>query len=175
MTKIRQRISSINSFRVSSLPCPQLRRALFSSYVLPPFAWIYPLYPFFTDNRRSDLSHFYYTCSVYTGMKTFSHTHLNKSLWKVGVLSIVVDSIDGELLSEKNIIWINLESLGPVESSLWSVWEDLRDLLLSCISSAITSISISYYAMKEVLVLQDFPETFYDVLLWMLCLFNSST
>ncbi len=102
MTKIRQRISSINPFRVSGLTSPQLRRALFSSYVLPLFTWIYPLYPFFTDNQRSDLSHFYCTCSAYTEMKTFSHTYLNKSLWKISVLSIVVDSIHDELFFEKS-------------------------------------------------------------------------
>jgi hypothetical protein len=62
MMKIRQRVSLINSFRLFGLTSPQLRRVLFSSYVLPLFTWIFPIYPFLTDKQKNDLSHFYFTC-----------------------------------------------------------------------------------------------------------------
>jgi hypothetical protein len=62
MMKIRQRLILINSFRFFGKTSLILRRALFSSYILPLFAWLYPVYPLFTDHQRALLNHFYYTC-----------------------------------------------------------------------------------------------------------------
>lgn len=58
MLKIRQRLILINSYRLFGKSSLTLKRALFSSYVLPLFAWLYPVYPLFTELQRALLDHF---------------------------------------------------------------------------------------------------------------------
>ena len=62
MAKIRQRMAALRSFRFRGLSSRALRRALFSSYVLPLFAWLMVIYPLFTEKQRNDLDHLYVSC-----------------------------------------------------------------------------------------------------------------
>ncbi len=62
MVKARQRIALITRFKLFGCSSPHLRRALFSSFVLPIFTWIYPIFPFLSKKQQDDLSHFYYYC-----------------------------------------------------------------------------------------------------------------
>jgi len=57
--KIRNRIARINSFKLAGCSSPNLRKVLFSSFVLPFFTWMYPIFPLLTQLQRDDLSHFY--------------------------------------------------------------------------------------------------------------------
>ncbi|CAF4217699.1 unnamed protein product [Rotaria socialis] len=61
MTKIRQRISLIKSFKIFGCSSTLLRKTLFMSFVLPLFTWIYPIFPLLSRKQQQDLSHFYYT------------------------------------------------------------------------------------------------------------------
>jgi len=56
--KIRQRISLIKSFKLFGCTSPSLRKALFSSFVLPLFTWIYPIFPLLSKKQQDDLSHY---------------------------------------------------------------------------------------------------------------------
>ena len=62
MLKIIERIASIAAFRSGDLSSPALRYTLFSSYVLPFFTRLSPIYPLFTTTQRDDLNHFYVPC-----------------------------------------------------------------------------------------------------------------
>jgi hypothetical protein len=59
--KTRQRTALINSFTYSGTSSTQLRRVLFSAFVLPHFTWLFGLYPLFTDTQRVNLNHLYFT------------------------------------------------------------------------------------------------------------------
>ncbi|CAF4438722.1 unnamed protein product, partial [Rotaria magnacalcarata] len=56
MLKIRQRIGMINRIRIAGPTSPTLRKALFHSFVLPLFTWIFPLFPLFTDKQQQGLN-----------------------------------------------------------------------------------------------------------------------
>ena len=56
MLKIRQRLARINSFKLESMLWVSLRRALFTSYILPLFTWPYPLFPLLKENQSKELS-----------------------------------------------------------------------------------------------------------------------
>jgi len=43
--KVRQRVCLIKSFKLFGCTSPPLRKALFSSFVLPLFNWIFPIFP----------------------------------------------------------------------------------------------------------------------------------
>ncbi len=112
--KVWQCVSLIDSFRLSCLTSPHLRRVLFSSYVLPLFTWMYPIYPFFTDKQKIDLSHFYFTCL--RRVMFCSKWNENFFAYALDEISLedrfsrywnrylvaLADSIDGELLFEKS-------------------------------------------------------------------------
>ena len=59
--KTRQRTALVKSFTYSGTSSTQLRRVLFSTFVLPHFTWLFALYPLFTDTQRKDLNHLYFT------------------------------------------------------------------------------------------------------------------
>ena len=60
VTKIRQSISLIKSFKIFGSSTPSLRNS-FLSFVLPLFTWIYPIYSLLTLKQQYDLSHFCYS------------------------------------------------------------------------------------------------------------------
>jgi hypothetical protein len=53
VTKIRQRVSLVNSFRITGSSSAALRKALFLSYVLPLFTWLFILFPLLTQKQRN--------------------------------------------------------------------------------------------------------------------------
>jgi hypothetical protein len=128
MLKIRQRIGMINSFRLSGSTFSSLRKALFQSFVLPLFTWMFPLFPLFTDKQQQDLNHFYCTClkrvlfchhwSDYFFSFIFNEISLEdrcRKYWDK-YLSALSESTDDELFFEQanlNIFreaWINKDS-----------------------------------------------------------------
>lgn len=56
MFKVRQRVSVIKAFELFGCSSPRLRKTLFSSFVLPIFTWIYPIFPLLTAKQQKDLS-----------------------------------------------------------------------------------------------------------------------
>lgn len=61
MIKIRHTVSLVKSFRLHGYTSPVLRKALFSSFVLPLFIWVYSIFPLLIENQRNHLSDFYCT------------------------------------------------------------------------------------------------------------------
>jgi hypothetical protein len=59
--KIRQRVAIVKSCRLFGSSSLQLRRILFSAYVMPLFTWMHSVYPLFTDRQKDDWGHFYYS------------------------------------------------------------------------------------------------------------------
>ena len=59
--KVRQRTAVINSTRYGGTSSSQLRRVLFSTFVLPYFTWLFALYPLFTEVQQKNLNHLYFT------------------------------------------------------------------------------------------------------------------
>lgn len=59
--KIRQRVASLNSFKLFGSSSVKLRRLLFEAYVFPLFAWLFPIYPLCTRAQRSALDRLYFT------------------------------------------------------------------------------------------------------------------
>ena len=111
--RIRQRVCRIRSFKLFGCTSPLLRKALFSSFVLPLFTWIYPIFTLLTKNQQDDLSHFYSTClrrvlySLHWDENLFSFALDEKMLidrcatyWNK-FLIFLSDSSDGNLLFEK--------------------------------------------------------------------------
>jgi hypothetical protein len=180
MMKIRQRVSLINAFRLSGMTSPQLRRVLFSSYVLPLFTWIFPIYPFFTDKQKNDLSHFYFTCL----RRVMFCLHWNENFFAYAVdeisledrcsrywnryLVALADSIDGELLIEKSNLnefrkaWQLGECTvkGLRKSKRFVEHISVLEKVVNWIASTPSSSSTPYYEMDEVLTLINFPDTF---------------
>ena len=128
MLKIRQRIGMINSIRISGSTSLSLRKALFLSFVLPLFTWLFPLFPLFTDKQQQDLNHFYYTClkrvmychqwSSYFFSFISNEISLEdrcRKYWD-NYLVALASTVDGELILEQanlNVIrdtWLNKEN-----------------------------------------------------------------
>ena len=59
--KVRQRTALVNSVKFSGTSSLQLRRVLFSTFVLPYFTWLFGIYPLFTNTQRLNLNHLYFT------------------------------------------------------------------------------------------------------------------
>jgi hypothetical protein len=84
--KVRQRTALLNSLKISGTTSTQLRRILFSTFVLPNFTWLFGLYPLFTVTQRIELDHLYYTllkrvyrCQYWDDF-TFTFTYKEKEL-----------------------------------------------------------------------------------------------
>ena len=58
---VRQKTALVNSFRFRGTSSTQLRRVLFSNFVLPHFTWLFAIFPLFTDTQRTDPIHLYFT------------------------------------------------------------------------------------------------------------------
>lgn len=61
-TKIRKCISLIKSFKLFGLSSPDLRLAMFHTFTLPIFSWIFSIFPLFTIIQQQQVSHFYFSC-----------------------------------------------------------------------------------------------------------------
>ena len=60
--KIAQRVAIVRACRVNGTVSRKMKRILFKSYVFPLFAWLFGIYPLFTDRQRDELSHYYFVC-----------------------------------------------------------------------------------------------------------------
>ena len=181
MLKIRQRLALINSFRLFGKTSFLLKRALFSSYILPLFTWLYPIFPLFTDLQRSLLSHFYFTClkrSLYClGIDDFLFAYLFDELsledrcykyWNRYLIALA-DSIDGELIFEQSSLntfrqsWVDREfSIKWLRVSKRFI--DNESVFESCmrwVSSNSSHSSLPSFDMEEVQLLGFFPESFF--------------
>ena len=180
MEKVRKRISLINSFRLEGKSSFALRRALFSSYVLPLFTWLFPLFPLFTAKQVNDLSHFYYTCLKRTmfclewsdGIFSFVFDEISLQdrcgrYWNKYLIALA-DSTDGELLFENASLnmfrkaWVDREvAIKGLRISKRFV--ENSSILEKCVkwtSAQPSGDSIPHFEMEEIELLQFFPESF---------------
>ena len=136
--KIRQRMAALSTYRFGGLSSPALRRTLFSSYVLPLFTWLMPIYPLFTEKQRNDLDHFYLVClkRVMHCLRwndllfayAFDEMSLNDRClryWDKYLLHLA-DSTDGELLLEKSSLNFWREAWLRKEISVAGLWRSKR-------------------------------------------------
>ena len=159
-------MASLSALRFGGVSSPALRRALrralFSSYVLPLFTWLMPIYPLFTAIQRNDLDHFYVSCLkrvmhcsnwndvlfVYTFDKISLHDRCLR-YWNKYLLHLA-DSTDGDLLLEKSVLnfwrqaWLRKEiSVAGLRRSKRFVEHDsVLETILKWTASRPSSISI---------------------------------
>jgi len=180
MFKVRQRVCLIKSFKLFGCTSPLLRKALFSSFVLPLFTWIYPIFPLLSKKQQDDLSHFYSTClrrvlfCLHWNDNLFSFALNEKMLidrcaiyWNNFFISLS-DSTDGNLLFEKANLtefrkcWLDNEfTISCLRKSKRFV--DHRSILekaISWVSSVPDQSSVPFYEMDELSLLEDFAITF---------------
>ena len=62
LLKIRQRLGMIKSCRIFGTSSDELRRTLFSCYIVPEFTWVFAIFPLLTEKQRTHLENFYDTC-----------------------------------------------------------------------------------------------------------------
>ena len=178
--KVRQRMASLSALRFGGVSSPALRRALFSSYVLPLFTWLMPIYPLFTTIQRNDLDHFYVSCLkrvmhcsnwndvlfVYTFDEISLHDRCLR-YWNKYLLHLA-DSTDGDLLLEKSALnfwrqaWLRKEiSVAGLRRSKRFVEHDsVLETILKWTASRPSSISIPELDPEDIETLQHFPESF---------------
>jgi hypothetical protein len=60
--KIRQRVGIIRSCYMYGSASKELKKMLFTTYVLPLFNWLFCIFPMLTDCQKDDFASFYYTC-----------------------------------------------------------------------------------------------------------------
>jgi hypothetical protein len=178
--KVRQRVAQIRLFKLAGSSSPQLRRTLFSSYVLPLFTWVYTLFPLLTEMQRKDLSRFSYTClrsvmhCFHVNDTFFSYVFDEKSLedrcakyWEK-YLHVLADSKDGLLLLEKANLndsrtnW--LKGYFPIKclrrSKRFIANESILGKAIDWLSSIPAHTSLPAFEIDEIRLLQEFPETF---------------
>ena len=178
--KVRQRISRIKSFKLSGVSSPALKRALFDSYVLPIFTWIYPIYPLFSERQRAALAHFYLTslrrtldCLQWNEFLFVSILN-EKSLddrvvkyWNKYLVSLA-DSVDGSLLFEKANVnafrksWLEGDfAINCLRRSKRLVEHTSVLEKVICWMASVPSVTTNpEYEMDELILLQEFPESF---------------
>lgn len=113
--KVRQRLCLIKLFELFGCTSPLLRKALFSSFVLPLFTSMYPILALLSKKQQDDLAHFYSTClrrvlfSFHWNDNLFSFVFDEKMLidrcavhWNKFLIS-PSDSTDDNLLFEMQI------------------------------------------------------------------------
>jgi hypothetical protein len=178
--KVRKRVSLIKSFKIFGCSSPLLRKALFYSYVLPLFTWIFPVYPLFTIKQRNDLSHFYYaslrrTLFCLEWSDNFFSFILDEpsledrcaSYWNRYLIALS-DNIDGFLLFEKANLsvfrksWLNKEFsiVGLYRSKRFVPQYSVLEKILMWLSSIPLNSSVPHYELHDLELLQLFPESF---------------
>ena len=158
-----------------------VRKALFFSYILPLFTWLYPVFPLFTDRQRSLLSHFYFTCLKRVlfclGLNDFLFAYLFDELsfddrfyryWNRYLVALS-DSVDRELIFERASLnclrqsWVDREfSIKCLRVSKRFIDNDSfleRCMKWICSNSSLSS--IPEYDLKEIQLLRLFPESFF--------------
>ncbi|CAF4194111.1 unnamed protein product, partial [Rotaria magnacalcarata] len=159
---------------------PTLRKTLFLSFVLPIFTWVYPIFPFLSVKQQSELSHFYFSSlgrimfCLHWNENFFAFAMDEKSFedrcaayWE-RYLYALADSADGMLLFEKanlNVLrqsWINKDfSIKCLRKSKRFVSnESVIETVVNWLNSVPSLSSIPNYEVDEILLLEDFPESF---------------
>ncbi|CAF3321965.1 unnamed protein product [Rotaria socialis] len=180
MLKVRQRVAMVNSFRLKGFTSTALRKALFNSYVLPVFAWLFPFFPLFTVNQQQDLNEFYTRClrrvmycmhwNSYFFMYATNELSLEdrcKKYWERYWLALA-DTTDGLLIFEQGNLNVIRENWLRGESRINGIHRSKRyvehtSLLEKCTSwcANIPSYDSNInYELEEVVTLYEFPETF---------------
>ena len=170
----------INSTRISGSTSLALRKALFLSFVLPLFTWLFPLFPLFTDKQQQDLSHFYYTCLK----RVMFCQHWNdqffffisneisledrcRKYWDKYLIALA-DSTDGELLLEQANLNMYREAWISKEYKIQRLFlskrfvrhTSLLERIIRWSSNTPSNESIPNYELDDILVLAEFPDTF---------------
>ena len=178
--KIRQRIGMINSCRIYGTSSRELRRVLFSTYVLPFFTWLFAIFPLFSPCQRRYLSHFYLNCLKRVMhsqqwpeplfMIAFNELSLENRCTRYWnkYLQAIADSKDGELLMEPLIVnthrknW--LEGTHSVRwlrrSERFSEHETVVQKILEWIEDNPLPDTIPHIPADDIELLKAFPETF---------------
>ena len=180
MLRVRQRVGMISSVRFAGSSSPQLRKALFLSYVLPLFTWLFPLFPLFTDKQQNEVNDFYLTClkrvlgGRYWPNNLFSYMYKELTLedrclkyWNKYLIALS-DSIDGKMIFEQAHFNVFREAWLRKENSISGVYRSKRyvnhtSLLAKCLSwcSGVSSNESSInYDLEEIITLVNFPATF---------------
>jgi hypothetical protein len=178
--KVRKRISLIKSFKLFGCSSVNLRKALFYSYVLPIFTWIYPIFPLLTRKQQNDLSHFYYSslrrslfCLEWNDiffsfvLDELSLEDRCASYWNRYLISLS-DSIDGYLILEQanqaffRKCWLNKEFSisGLRRSKRFVPHQSLLEKIMLWISAVPLNSSVPHFEMNDLELLQLFPESF---------------
>jgi len=178
--KIRQRIGMINSCRLFGTTSIELRRVLFSCYVLPYFTWLFAIFPLFTECQRGFLSHFYFTClkrtlhCLHWDDSFFSFVFKELSLenrctrYWVKYLKALSASIDGDLLVEQLVLndhrkeWLTGMNriFGIRRSSRFIDYESVLSKCLDWTEDNLQLNSIPQFPPDDIELFLSFPETF---------------
>lgn len=180
ISKVRQRVSLIKSFKLFGCTSPLLRKALFLSFVLPLFTWIYPIFPLLSKKQQDDLSYFYSTClrrvlfCLHWNDSLFSFALDEKMLvdrcaryWNNFFISLS-DSTDGNLLFEKANLtefrkfWMDREFIIRClrKSKRFVDHRSILERAISWVSSIPDQSSVPFYEIEELSLLEDFASTF---------------
>lgn len=178
--KIRQRLAMVNCFRLSGSTSAQLRKALFDSYILPLFTWLFPVFPLFTQAQQNDLSHFYYSCL----RRIYHCLHIKEDLFSyiVGEISLedrchrywnkyliaLSDTVDGELIFGSANLSLVTEAWrqsdfpisGLFRSKRYVEHESVLLKILSWCAGLAPHESVPNFDIDEVMTLAEFPESF---------------
>lgn len=178
--KIRQRIARISSFKLFGISSSELRKALFNSYVLPLFTWLFPIFPLFTDRQRADLEHFYFTCvKRIRGCLRWNDELVSFAFEEIPLhdrcvkywekfLVHLADSEDGTLLMERanwnswREMWLSREFsiTGTRISKRFKNNSSVLERALDWLSSKPSSGSIPSFEWEDIDALRYFPESF---------------
>jgi hypothetical protein len=180
MLKIRQRIGMINSIRIAGSTSLALRKALFLSFVLPLFTWLFPLFPLFTDKQQQDLNHFYCSClkrvmSCHQWSAFFFSFISNevsledrcRKYWDKYLIALS-DTVDGELILEQANLNVIRDTWLKKENKIKWIYRSKRfvehipllERITRWCSNTPVDESIPNFEFDDVMVLANFPDTF---------------
>ena len=150
--KIRQRISLIKSFKLFGCTSPSLRKALFSSFVLPLFTWIYPIFLLLSKKQQDDLSH-YYSTSL---RRALFCLHWNDILFSF--------ALDEKMLIDRCASYWNNFLIFAInclrKSKHYVEHASIIEKVISWLSSVPEQSSNIFYEIDELSLLEDFAITF---------------
>ena len=177
---VRNRIARINSFKSFGCSSPTLRKILFSSFVLPFFTWMYPIFPLLSQYQRNDLSHFYssslrrvlHRLNISDSLFSFllDEPSLEDRCFKYWCkyLTALSSSVDGNLLFENanlnlmRSLW--LEGQFPImcmrRSKRFIYNRSTIEKVCEWLSSVPINSSVINYEIDEITLLEEFPESF---------------
>ena len=179
MLKVRQKVGMINSVQISGSSFPWFRNALFLSYVLPRFMWLFLLVPIFTDQQQRKLNKFYLIClkGVLRGLhwqnNLFSDMYNELLLddrclkyWNKNLLALS-NSIDRKVILEQANLNVFREAWLRKETSISGIFRSKRyinhtSLLAKCLSwceGVASNESFINYDLEEIITFVNIPDT----------------